>query len=63
MQHYVSVAAVAGSGIRMRLDKMTPGTEGSKWTDTSFFISTKNGSLAKLAYFDELLIERLVWIQ
>jgi hypothetical protein len=63
-QHYFPVAAVTGSGLRIRdwirrlleLKVRSGQTQG-------FLFRRKNGSPAKLAEFDEPLIERLVWIQ
>jgi hypothetical protein len=63
-QHYSLVAAVAGSGLHiidwirrlLELKVRSGQTQG-------FLFRRKNGSPAKLADFDEPLIERLVWIQ
>jgi hypothetical protein len=63
-QHFLPVAAVTGSGLKIRewmrrlleLKVKCGHTQG-------FLFRRKNGSPAKMGKFDEPLIERLVWIQ
>jgi hypothetical protein len=64
MQHYLPVAAVTGSGLRIRdWIRSLLELKVRSWQTQGFLFQRKNGSPEKLADFDEPLIERLVWIQ
>jgi hypothetical protein len=63
-QHFLPVADVTGSGIKIRECMRRLLELKVKYRHTQgFLFRRKNGSPAKMGDFDEPLIDRLVWIQ